>query len=363
MSMDEERMLILQMVAEKKISATEAAELLKALDGVNASSGPGPRRDDFIRDVERTAREAAHTIERNARQMAHDAAVAARREGQVGSLMERLFEKFSFDFGDESKVSFEETSEGAFTAEEPRLNLRTGNGKLHLFGWDEPGYKLVLQYKVRGARDEADAKEQVRERVRVEANGEGITLDGQDGGFRDKGIGISVELWLPRTHRYLLEGRTGNGSLRLEGLSLTDGQLTSGNGSIRIEGVSASHLKTTTGNGSINVEADLTEFSGQTGNGSLKVRPTGERAQQISVSTGNGSARIDLSGLPQTAGYHLEATTGMGSINLHVNDLVLEQNIRTIGHKHMVGRSRNYEDAANRVEIKATTGMGSITIE
>lgn len=369
MSLEEERMLILQMVADKKISAAEAAELLQALDGVYGG-GAAPNQEESaafdmdrtVRDAEQTVRDAAQTISENARQMARDAADAARRE-DIGGLFERLFDRFNLEFGGDGRVEFQEVHEGAFTIDQPQLNLQTGNGKLHVHGWDEPGYRVVLSYRVRGARDEAEAKERVRDRVTFEATGEGLTLNGHHRWFSDKGITVNAELWLPRDRRYRLHGRTGNGSLHAMGLPLVIGDMSSGNGAVRVERVTGDLLKLTTGNGSITIEADVTECTAGTGNGSLKFRPSGTAGRQVRLTTGNGSARIDLSALPKSTGYRLDASTGMGSIHMHLTDVVMERNTKTVGHKHLVAHSRNYAETAERIDIKVSTGMGSITLE
>jgi DUF4097 and DUF4098 domain-containing protein YvlB len=380
MSMEEERLMILQMVAEKKITPAEGAELLRALEESAREQGEEPekrsgqqaghashaRHQALAEEVRRTAREAAERVSANAQQMAKDAASAAaavtRREGMLGSLIDRLADAFSFEF-DDNRVSFEETIEGTFTADQPRLKLATGNGKLELHGWEEPGYRIILRYRVRGASGEEEARERAKGRIRFEATGDGITLDSETGSFIDRGISVSAQLWLPASHVYDLHGTTGNGSLTLESLALSEGELTSGNGSIKVEGVRASGLDVTTGNGGIRVEGDVARFTGSTGNGSLRFRPTGTGDQQAEISTGNGSATIDLSELPPSTGYRFDLSTGMGGIHCQLEDLVTEKNVKAMGHKHMVARSRNWESAATRVGIKASTGLGSVTVE
>lgn len=370
MSSEEERLLILQMVADQKISAAEAAQLLQALeqegggkaDQNQAWSTAPPHVDRTIKDAERTVLDAAHTISENARQMARDAAEAARREN-LGGLFGRLLEQFNLDFYDDGRTQFDQVMEGAFTADQPTLDLHTGNGKLHLHGWDQPGYKVVLTYKVRGVATEAEARERAQQYASFEAGPEGLRLRGQDRWLSSSGITVSAEIWLPRDRRYHLKGRTGNGSLHALDLPLVEGDLTSGNGAVRVEGVTGERLKASTGNGSITIAADLVRCSAQTGNGGLKFRLTGTNGQQIDLATGNGSAVVDLSSLPDSHGFRLDATTGLGGIHLDRNDLVLEKDVRSVGHKHLLARSRNYDEVGQRVEIKVRTGLGSMTVK
>ena len=146
-------------------------------------------------------------------------------------------------------------------------------------------------------------------------------------------------------------------------MPLVNGKATTGNGRIGVRGGAASHLEVRTGNGAVTVESDPVDLQASTGNGTVTVRPIGARGKRLHASTGNGSIHIDTRELPAGTAMRVEAHTAMGSVDVRAPGLEFEREVRNVGHKHVIAHSSGYAQAAERVEIKAHTGMGSVSVD
>lgn len=342
--------MILQMVADKKISATEAAELLRALDekgpASRASAPPPPHR--------------GHGAPPNP---PPPPSPPSGLGTGLSAFIEEIVDRATGIFGDFSGPRFEFPSEisGLFTADQVPLRIFTGNGQVELKGWDEPGYKASILVKARG-NNEAEARARAADAFIVRATESGFELEANRR-YDWSEMTVSVTLYLPKQKLYRLETRTGNGHIFMEGLTLLEGSGTSGNGRITFRGAAADRLYVKSGNGSIEIDGDVADLEAGTGNGAVKVIPLGRRSESMQVKTGNGSITVDTGRLSREVGLYIDAHTGMGSVGISRSDLVYERQERNVGHKHVVARTQGYETAERRVNIRARTGLGSISME
>lgn len=337
----EERLMILQMVSEKKISVEEATELLRAIE-------PGKKEQT-------TAGSGTEDVCQPGR--------SASFGSGLGSFIEDIVERVTSAVSEAVEPRFEFPSEltGEFSGGEVPVKILTGNGQAELRAWDEPGYKAIIVVKARGANED-EARKRAEGAYTVEHGPSGFSLESTRR-FMDGGdVAVNVTLMVPRSKRYKLETRTGNGRVELVDVNVIDGRVTSGNGRITCRGGQADKLFLRSGNGSIAVEADVAELEAGSGNGSVTVIPQGGRSQTLKLSTGNGSVQVDTRRLVSGVGYKVEAHTGMGSVSVDLPDLVFNRNVRSMANKHVIATSAKYEEAAARVDINARTGMGSVTI-
>jgi len=352
--LEEERKMVLQMLAEGKISAEQAAELLRAL-GDSATSGevaddmPSGSVSDSVREAVRrareAAREAAHTAReeaRRARDGARQAAREARRQvtgfdvdlGGIGAFVEGLVNRITQDFSPFG-YRWEETYDGNFDAEPVQLDVNTNNGSIHLHSWTLSTYKIVLHVQAGGA-DEAEARRRAQEAIRLEHGAAGITLRVNDGWASR--VGAAVELYLPEGPEYRLKAVTGNGSIHLESGRFASAWLRTGNGSVH-SSATVGDLDANTGNGSIHAAA----------------RSSG----QWNLATGAGSVHVDSSGLGDTA-VEVNASTAAGRVQVDIPGASTNQG--GLGHVAVRLSSPNFEQAASRLTLRARTGLGSITV-
>lgn len=344
----EERLMILQMVADKKISATEAAELLKALDGDRATlaSATAPRSVSPVPPVPPTP----------------PTPPSPEGDGWLGPMIENIVKRITDAVPNLSDPKHEFPTEwtGEFAGSEVPVRIATGNGRVELVAWDQPTYKATVRVEVR-AKTEAEARELAERAYTAKFDETGVEVNDHKMSHHD--VTVHVSLMLPRDKAYKVEGKTGNGQLKLENLRVIDSRLTSGNGKIRAHGVSADRLHLRSGNGSVEVDGDVAELEAGTGNGSITVVPSGARGQNLRVSTGNGSVRVHTRRLSNEVGLKVDAHTGMGGVTIDLPNLTYERDVRTMGHKHVVARNARYGEAPAAVSIVARTGLGSVSVD
>lgn len=380
----EERLLILQMVADKKITAAEGVELLRALDVKDVPAAPAP--------VPAHAAHVAHVghpapamplppvnpdLSAAAMPPAPPAppadgpaappppaapAFSSTNFGTgLSSFIEEVVDRVSSVFSEVIEPRYEFTYEltGEFTGDEVPIRIQTGNGRAEIKSWDEPGFRAVILVKARGNNEE-DARNRAHDAYIVRSGGAaGFDLEARRTDWHD--IAVHVTLYVPRGKRYNVEARTGNGHVEVRDIDMTEGRVTTGNGRVICAG-RAERMAMRSGNGSVEVEGEYGDLEAGSGNGSVTVRPTGARSQSYRLHTGNGSIRFETAHMPADAGLRVEAHTGMGGISMSVPNLVYDRDIRTVGNKHVIARTPGYETAAVQVNLSAKTGMGSISI-
>ncbi len=358
----DERLMILQMVADKKISAAEAAELLRMLDGkeAEAAAATGAGGTGGPLGTGSGAAGAGTGPGRHGRSDAFRADRESSFSSGLSSFIEELVERFTSAFSEGHRYEFPTELTGTFIGEEIPLRIVTGNGRVEVRGWDQPGYKAEILVKARGDSEE-EARRRAEDAYTVQADESGFVLETRRIEHRD--IAVSVTLLVPRTLRYRLETRTGNGRITLEDAPLTEGRLVTGNGRVTVTDGRAESLTIRTGNGRIEVDGDVAELDCTTGNGAVRIAPPGTRSQQLRIATGNGSVRVETDRIPAETGLKVHAASGMGSISLRRSDMVSDESVRTFGNKKLVARTQGYDRAAARVDVQARTGLGSITIE
>ncbi|HEY3366532.1 MAG TPA: DUF4097 family beta strand repeat-containing protein [Symbiobacteriaceae bacterium] len=386
----DERVMILQMVAEKKISVNDAVELLKAIapadqeapgfgeyagsDPVAESGSPAPGAAPGTTGT-RPAGTPGGGPGPGARRTysspppppgpnfgsGFGAGFGAGFGSGLSSFIDEVIDRASSVFGDAFGHRYEFPTEltGDFTEGEIPLRIATGNGRVDIQTWDEPGYKATVLVKARGSSEE-DARNRAQDAYSVKADGTCFELEARRSDVFD--VAVHVSLLVPRDRTYRLETRTGNGHIEVINMPLRDGQITTGNGRVTCRGGRADALRLQSGNGAVEVELEVADLEAGTGNGSLEIRTGGAQPQDLRLSTGNGSIRVDTSRLPAAAGFRIEATSAMGGLDVSLPNLVYEQDNRAMGHKRVVAFSQNFGQTTTPVTIKARTGMGSISV-
>ncbi len=347
--MEEERLLILQMLSEKKITAAEAAELLRALEGP-----PAPPVTEAPREVP-----PGPDFGDAPAPSASGAAAISGGQGNgfsdwLGGMLSRLSDLISLGTG----LEVIEEVEGSLSANHVPVDLNVGNGRLCVYAWDRPHFKAIITRRVR-AGSEAEARSRGAELAPFVVTDAGIRFVTRHYGELQM---AGLDLYLPGHLTYTLGARTGNGRIELEGLTGSAAALRSGNGRIRVEGGAWGRVEARTGNGSIKVGTDAAEVDVNTGNGSAEVTLLGNRSARAEATSGNGSITFDTASVPQV-GLQVDLATGVGGI--HDQSCRQWESQRLQDHlttKKMSGQTIGYTSAANKVVLRARTGVGSITL-
>jgi len=360
--MENERMLILQMVAEKKITAAEAVELLKALEpssrGARAGwvpeppAPPAPPTPPRPPEMPESPEASRHVPEH----LSDDIA------SRIGSLVEGLISNFGFGFGDGFK--FEETVEGTFDAGDfvPEIDFKTSNGRVAIESWNQPGYMVKLIKRVK-APSEQDARAHAADMARIERDGKRLSIrfnQPQPMIFGSHGLAIIAFLPKDRAYRFLLQ--TANGRVEMKDLKATSVDATTSNGVVKLDAVEAERVETRTSNGKMLLKTSAKDVKAHSSNGRITVIPVGAVGDaQYDLHTSNGSIKVQ-SGKPDGIGFSFDLRTTNGKINVEEAGLEYEVNEKHHGSRRVKAVSKGFEEASRKISVAAHTSNGSISV-
>ncbi|MCL2421603.1 MAG: DUF4097 family beta strand repeat-containing protein [Defluviitaleaceae bacterium] len=146
------------------------------------------------------------------------------------------------------------------------------------------------------------------------------------------------------THCTNIEGHTTNGKVSLENVKAHSAKLYTINGKISLDNVEIVHILAETTNGAIKVDK------------SNQIGPWAED-HVIEGGTTNGSISVVL---PQNIGIKLDASTTNGRISCDIEDDTIHGEI---SRNHINGCNQKYENTEKRIDLKLSTTNGSIKVE
>jgi len=346
--MSQERLMILKMLEEGKLSAEEAEKLLKAMGGAERSH-PGHHHHPH------PGSRAGHRL----RSTMHDIG------GAVGDMVANTLESVELPFfsfwGESYRFSEEFTGEFDPEAQEVTVDLSTRNGKIEVFGWEETGYKVVVHKKIK-ARNKDTAAAIARDLCTLESSDKSLNVDSR-GSTAVHNSSVSLEIYLPVKYAYRLGATSSNGRIETEKIRGSELTLRTSNGRVGCHSISFDSVSVRTSNGRIELDGVLGSVVGRTTNGRVEVRPGSVSADAVyDVQTSNGKVILDLQ-QHADVGFNIEATTSMGKVRVNLEDLeyiVDERN--KVGKSHVEARSRDFADAKYKVRVQARSSNGSVVI-
>lgn len=372
--MEEERLMILKMVEDGKITSEEAAELLAALEthartereleDAELKSDFGQHMEALEERVEKTAggieKTATDFAERLERQITE-------KVEHVPSMIERIMEGINLPgFIDLLGPGHEFVEEltGEFAAEAGsniELDFQTRNGRIEVLGWDEAGYKLVLTKKVQaGSREEAE--EVANKLVDVEQGADCLRIHWTKPSGTVRG-GVHIKAYLPVGYLYQSELTSANGRIIVEGLNLDSAELSTSNGRIVCTRVRAGDIQARTSNGRVVLEGVSGNVRARTSNGRIKLITSEiEENVDFDLETSNGSVKV-ITEERDDLGYYVDAYTSLGKIYTTLPNLVFEEDNRERrGHKSVKARTVDFDTRPVQVRIAVRTSNGSLRI-
>ena len=362
--MSEERKMILEMLAERKISAEEAVELLRALGLPDAASGGTGRPMPPAQPRPESFREAPEPGDEEPRRRSGAQAGAAGRS-ILEDILSRINVRTDFDWGNlpfalgGEAYRFEDEYRGEFTADGPvELDFQTRNGRVELFGWSEPGWRVIIRKKIR-AQDETKAKERAAEIAKFEQFPGRLVFRELSTGLSNSGV--SLEVHLPRGLTYKIRAQSSNGRVIVEKLDAQELLCKAANGKVLVQEVSATTADLASANGSISFEGSAGTLECDTANGSIALCPAPKTDMSCRLRTTNGSIRITV---PEDAriGYSMDAHTGHGGLEVSIPGFETSYQEKQFGRRRLTGRSSGYAGRELKVEIAARTTNGSVRV-
>lgn len=392
--MEEERLLVLRMVADGKITAEEAAALLRALDATRGTTerAPGPGGKDMAFDVDRLGRKLGEKAELMAEAIAGEVekhaadaeklgrkledkaesmaqAIAEKVEEHVTRLEKRVEDpgwlqgllgglNLGHMFGQQHR--FEDTITGSFEHEgDVQLDISTFNGRIELETWDRPGFEFRVVKTIRAPHVE-EAAELAGKLVHFTREGSQLKLDARSPGPWNAGVAIYARL--PAERAYEANLGTTNGRVVMSGLRAGNLSARATNGRVVVERVAvAKHADLKTTNGKIEFQGSTPHLVARTSNGRIVVSPNPGQGGDYDLSTSNGSIRVQLVASPDT-GYDVKAVTTNAKIVADLGDMEMLSEEKRHGRQHLHARTQGFEDRRHWVRVRAQTSNGPIRI-
>ncbi|MCL4425373.1 MAG: DUF4097 family beta strand repeat-containing protein [Firmicutes bacterium] len=378
--MEEERMMILRMLSEGKITAVEAAELLRALGQekkvTGSSTASKVTQEGFLGDLAEEIRKGLESGLSGLKELKGLKGLKGIHVGIAQGLKEGLREglpwshkhwshwsdwgnSFGFLFEGGKRYTFTETIEGQLEADGPvQLDLKVINGRLTVRTWEGPGFKIFLQKEVAGKSEEA-AQEKAKELCHVETGPHSISLRQESKTAEWTNHTLSAEVSLPAHLTYQGLAESVNGSVEVEGAAIEVLTARTVNGRVRISKLQGGEVLLKTVNGSLRYQGQVSVVKAHTINGSLKVADHGGRAASYELGTTNGSIAVRLSSDSDT-GYKVQARSSAGGIRVKTPQLVETTKITDFITRHLEAESPDFAKRTYQVTILARTTSGGI---
>lgn len=344
-----ERQMILKMLEAGKITAAEAAELLKALAG-GERRGHGIHVHDAprhgVRGPDWHEFHGPRHVGRAMRGFFRDIADTVRAEVEG---LPHWWPGNYHEFEDEVRGDF-----GAGTAE-ARVSVYTANGSVVVRDWEEPGWKVRLTKRVR-AGDRAAAEARAKSMGRVTGGNGALEVEGERGwtGLAS----MAVEVFLPRGRQYQARVRTANGGVSVGALDFSVMEARTANGRIKLDGATGDILDLETCNGGVEARCGARRLDATTRNGSLGLEVMPGRPGDYRLRSLNGAIVARLPAGPDVA-YDVEGETMLGHVDVNLPDVETARDERGVVRRHVRAHSRG-GDAANKFVVRAHTNSGSV---
>lgn len=363
--MHEERMIILKMLEEGKISADEAQELLGALEFSQVEETVELPTEDLSEEAPRSEERQASPKKRDGEESGFpgvDIGSSVKGLEKLPDLLEGLLGGLGM-FGSGHK--FEDVVEGQLgPGEDTRVELRSVNGRLTVHGWDEPGYRAVINTTIRAtSREQAEEKRKDAFEVHQEDN---LLRIASKRGI--PGLGISVELHLPRDRVFDLDLKTSNGRVEVEGIQAGQVEAVTSNGRIVVKDSKVEKAHLSTSNGRIEALGVSGDLKANTSNGRVVVSAMpSEKDREMDIRTSNGKVVVGLADAADH-GYKIRASTSIGKIILTSPDMeILEGDTKSkegarVLRNRLVARSRNIDQKKAVSTIEVSTSNGTIRL-
>ena len=322
--MSEERKIILNLLAEGRITSDEAEQLLGALDESDlhdlSDSGPADRVDQGSKDdlgdlgdrLDGRADVIADDLsERLSKAVSEMAEAGQELPDRLARMLGSMFGSLGWSFGP-AGVQAERTFEPEMSEQHvvSAVDFATSNGSVKLTGWDRLSYKVVARATVRGVESKSEAERKLAAGLELSLEGGVMRLECRDDAIRNS---LSVEAYLPRANTYDVKVSSRNGSATLESLNAGLIDVHSANGRVALGDVTAASTTASARNGSVTASGDLGDADLETANGSVSVTLSYRSAGRLRVNTGNGSVRLNVPRDARVA-YEISAQTVNGSV-------------------------------------------------
>lgn len=416
--MKDEKMMILSMLEEGKITSQEAIKLLEALDETDAFS---ETKEDtasnkpFI-DIDKT-KEIFSDIEKNIKQQGKKVEslstdLGGKITGLVNNIIDNINDKgSSINFNGPTETLTSKIEKDLDHIENPTIELESINGNINVKKWDEE--KLSIDITCKYKNKDYDKEDEFYNFYEEGDIFKFIPL-------QQSNVMISLDVYLPDKYYEKINLETNNGKIQVKDFRLDNITCNTSNGSISIMDIDSKSVELSTKNGKINLN-NITSpiinalstnarinakdihsknliistingriifqnisseiISGTTSNGSIEVNNVNsnkiklitsndkiickdiysENLDKLFLTTSNSVIDVELKDLTKPSYFDLE--TSIGGISLEIPDLIYKVNKQIqLGTRKIIAHSVDISKDENHFMLEASTSNGSINI-
>jgi hypothetical protein len=276
------------------------------------------------------------------------------------AIFESIGEEFG-NLGSNYRAQDTRTFTGDVNIDRMIVEVDNRNGDITVAEWDQPGYRIDLTLRAKGATD-AQAEENLNRLIVIFSDQNvgdtrRLALDTQAPNDDWSLYAVSIDIRVPEDPSLDLDLDTSNGGIALTDVTGDEIVLHTSNGRLTLDGVIAATLTGTTNNGRITGEVEAASVVLTTSNGSIDLAIPATVSGSYTLDTSNGSIDVVL---PQatTVGYSVDLRTSLGSVDVNLPDL----SYTTDEARRKVATSVGYQDKAVKVSVTAETSIGSVSI-
>ncbi len=412
--MRDEKLMILTMLEEGKITSQEAIKLLEALEETDYFMDYGTNEDEEKSiNLEQAKENLIEALEKN---------IEDRKEKienigiDIGNKLANAFNNLFgtgnlFNLSGNYKVINTQLEKDISHLDEASLVVKSINGKIDVKSWGEDKLliKITYRYKNNSFTQDNSFYELYEEDNRIIFKP-----------LYTNNVMMDLSLYLPQKHYKEISLTTSNGRIQLEDLKLNlltcntsnasisledivgeNVDISTKNGKINLRDISSPILKAVSTNASIKLEdiesrdlmvatkngrITLSHIAGEgitvkssngsieadnlkgkvinldTSNGKIICRDLDDgRIRELNLSTSNSTIDVEMNHLSKMGYYQLE--TSLGNINLDIPGLVYKENKQIdLGMKKIIAHSINFNEDEEHFILNASTSNGSIKI-
>ncbi|HSJ38758.1 MAG TPA: DUF4097 family beta strand repeat-containing protein [Planococcus sp. (in: firmicutes)] len=341
--MQSEKERILDMVEKGTITAREAVELLKAIDGGGGSSRDSSYgREDYGRREKRGKRglfRPEEMVKKFSKDMSKDFSKNVSNDiNQLGDRMMQFMQtsvgklktmEFDSPFGESYQFNESYTEEGA---EVTSVIADIANGQLEIYPSQDDTLRAECTVKAYRAESEEQAKRDFQDKFIFIADDNKLRIISEL-----KTTQVNVVLYVPakqfdqvtvrlfnggfvmkRIDASLLKVKTANGKIELKNSEFDDAELETANGAIQVQDVKGKVLETETLNGRIYVDGDIQTIETKSLNGNVVVTSRCKEARKVEAKTLAGNVELYI---PSHLPLKGQVSSNLGKMDVLLSDV------------------------------------------
>ncbi|MDP4084074.1 MAG: DUF4097 domain-containing protein [Bacillota bacterium] len=350
--MKEERIRILKMVEEGKITVDEALNLLEQLEqnqGSSTTHFEEAKKEDTVHQKLQSTKDKIFEF--------------------VDTAIKKIKEvDFDFNFGQSVEISHI-FHQGNVVPRE--IDIDIANGSVHIIPWDQQDVRVECKAKVYRAENEDQARQNFLKDASFSIEGAKLRFTTQQ-----KWMKVDTLLYVPQAEYERVRVRLFNGPISGDNMKVEDLKVKTANGKINFTTVSGKkvevetangqikmmnsfvdHIEAETINGTIKLDGDFRKAELESFNGNLLTNLFGNRCESFSAKATTGA--IDLY-VPKDLGVHGKIKTNLGGINVLLDGIEILDEKNEMVQKNLRFQSVNHSESL--LKIFAETKTGSVTI-